>query len=203
MTKDEIVTVLNARLQKTETTTTIAEDIRAGLKYVSEGGLWPCLHHTATGTLTSATQYIAWPTDYRALDAITINDGTYESRPLTRLDGGFDQWLKNREDETSGNYSTPTEIAERAQKWYLDPVSDDNGGSDYTYTVRFWRYHPHQSEILFPESFREAVFDAVIGKYLMGRKQANSAVFYLACADREMADLPQDSKLTKIKYRDV
>jgi hypothetical protein len=199
-TKDNIVTALNSRLGRSETSTTIAEIIKAGLKFVSEGGLWPCLWNSKEDyTIESGTSYLDWPTDFRVLDEIRINDGTYDGDPLDEIT--YEEWLQNREDETSANYDEPVKFAQRGKRFYLDPVSDD----DYTGKVYFWRYHPDQAEIIFDDSFKEAVFNAVMGKYFesKGPAFADAATYYLNISLREMSRLPQDTKVSQVKYHDL
>jgi len=202
MTKAQIVTVLNSRLNRSETATTLAEAIKAGLKFVSDFARWPCLWHSAEYTTSEGDDNIAWPADFNELDRIVVNDGDNDSDPLTEIT--FREWLRNREDESSSNYDEPRHYAERGQYFYLDPPPDDN---NYTITVYFWRYHPDQDTILFPESFREAVFNAVMGKYIEAKGASETfmkaANYYLSISVREMNKLPRDERESRVKYHDI
>ncbi len=200
ITKANIVTQLNSRLGRSETATTLAEVIKAGLKFVSGLGRWPCLHTSKTDyALVSGTYYLAWPDNFRELDCIVLNDGTYDGEPLTEIK--YEEWKKNREDETSANYDESEHYANRGKFFYLDPISDGS----YTGKIDYWQWHPDQDTILFGDEFKEAVFNAVMGKYLEGKGPnfADAANFYLQIAVRECSGIPQDKKKSQIQYHDI
>ena len=178
--------------------------IRAGLRWLSEQARWSVLHTSAESTTTSGTQYVDYPANYRLPDKITVNDGTYESKALSRIT--FAKWCFNREDETSGDYDEPENYAIRRRRFYLDPIPDDNGGSNYTVTIWYWRYHPDQTSILFGEDFEQAVNYAVIAAYLEGKGRHSKAQYYRALAATEVALLRpgHSDKIERFtKYRDM
>ncbi|GAF67793.1 unnamed protein product, partial [marine sediment metagenome] len=70
--KATIVTVLNARLKRSESTTSIAAEITAALRHLSRLANWPDLHQISTQLLTHAQESDAVPTDFRKLDTVVI-----------------------------------------------------------------------------------------------------------------------------------
>jgi hypothetical protein len=197
MTKTEIVTVLNARLKRAETSTTLAEEIRAGLLYVSMAGLWPELHTSSTDALVAGDNSIDKPSGMMKEDKITLNDGTSEDDPLRKVD--WDYILKCRSG-TPGQ-SRPYYYTRRGSKFELDAACEQS----YTATIYYWQYHPNQTAILFGEQFREAIFNAVMYKYLEGKKLIQEAAYFRAIADSELARLSdtEDLNFSQVKYQDI
>ena len=201
ITKAEIVVVLNSRLKRAETETTIAEEMRSALWDLSRIAAWPDLHHYATEVVTSGTQYASYPTDFRLLDRLVINDGTYDYEPLGRMN--FDEWLLYRDQESSSNYDQPEFYSQRAKKFYLQPIPD----ASYTVKTWFWRYQPDSDTLLFSDQFREAIYNATMKKYLES-KGLEKSVRYDQISniyDRELGILlPEaDGDPTIVPFRDI
>lgn len=182
-----IIVTINNRLKVSENTSTpsatVLDAITSGLRWVSEQAKWSCLHTSDTSQSVDAGEFtLDFPIDYKELDYITLNDGTYEGPPLKELDGGFEQWLENRENEMSGNYDEPTHKIQRGMKWYLDPKADQT----YTADIWYWKFHPAVSElassILFGDRFTEPVKQACIAAYLDGKQRHSEAQYYFTQA---------------------
>ena len=189
ITKDNMVDELNARLNRSETTTTLAQEIRGALRYISGFAKWKALYVVSGGsdTIASGTNSIAYPTGLRVLDKIVFNDGTYDGKPLTEMD--WNQWLKNRHDESSTNYDEPKRYVERGSNIYLDPVPDDNDGvTDWAYTLYYWQWHPDQATILFGDEFEEALYELLMWKYLtaQGPEMEDAANYHLKLGIAEL-----------------
>jgi hypothetical protein len=180
--------------------------LRNTLRWLSRQGNWKCLHKTATAALVNGTTNIAQPADFNNLDAITLNDGTYNKEPLTPLEDGYNEWLTNRHNEPSNNYSEPKHYAERGTTYYLDPISD----TDYTATLAYWAIHATDAAglaaIAFPDVFELALCYAVISNYLNSKGRHEKAVYYRALAEAELDELRDgfEDKITRpIKYNDL
>ncbi len=202
ITKEELLTVLNARLARSETD--IDEEIRSALYDLSELALWPDLWTSDTSqTLASGDVSLSHPSDFRILDKIILNDGSNDGRPLTLIDGGFDQYLKRKEDESSTDYDEPLEYTPRGTLWYLDPTAD----GAYTTVIYYWKYATSLSSIDFSEPFREAIYNAVMMKYLEGKGLAQTPKF----AEKAQLYLRETTKLLPradrpnpvVAYRDI
>ena len=209
ITRTTIITALNEELNASESTTPSARMLRAmrtGLRFVSGLARWSCLHTSKTDYTTAAgDESIAWPANFRELDVIKVNDGTYDSAPLTEI--SYEKWQEHREDETTADYDQPEEFARREQKFYLQPRPDANSGSNYTVKVYYWRWHPDDSTILFGEDFEEVVNNAVIAAYLESKGRHVQAQYYKALAVGGAAELERthavDRKPRFIKYHDL
>lgn len=213
ITVANVITDLNDELTLSESTTTASTAVKKAmtkaLRWLSKRARWGCLHTSKEDYTTSAgDESIAWPDNFRVLDSIVVNDGTYDSKPLTKIT--YNKWLKRRADETSADYDEPEEYAERAQKFYLDPRPDANDGSNYTIKVWYWRWHPAitavSTPILFADVFKEAIVAATIAAYLDGKGRHAKAQYYWGLAENESDDLRrdfEDKKPRNVKYRDL
>jgi len=212
ITKAEILTVLNARLNRAETD--IDEEIRSALYDLSNMANWKDLWTSdTTNTLTAGDTYLSLPDNFKELDAIVLNDGSEDGEPLKPLVGGFREWLRRREGESSSDYDEPEYYVIRGKRFYLDPVSDDNDGNDYTATIYFWRTHPNDLDnILFGEQFREAIYNKTIAVYLQGlglamqASDASKLADALASYGREVNKLiatQADYRVAEAAYNDI
>jgi hypothetical protein len=197
ITKDDIATVLNARLVRAETATTLATQIKAGLAYLSERGRWPVLHSSSAVSLIAADSHIDYPTDLREIDKIILTDTTGSYDPLGKVDW---EYILQCRTGTPGN-TRPYNYCRRGAKLELDAACD----KAYTATVYFWRYHPDQATILFGDEWAEALYNAVIYKYLEGKKQVDQAAYFRRIADLEIEKFRDTEDLisTQAKYRDI
>ncbi len=197
VSKANLVSILNTRLIRAETTTTLADEIRAVLKFISGFAKWKDLWANSTGSLSSGDLTIAEPAGFRVHDAIILNDSTYNKRPLEFI--SYRQYLRGREDEASANYDEPLNYARRGGSLYLDPVPDGNDGTtDWAYTWYYWRFHPDQDEILFGDEFEEAMYEGVMWKYLtsQGVEMSDGANYHMQLMLDELRRLkPTDDEL--------
>lgn len=170
--------------------------IRTGLKWLSEKGIWSCLHHTDTEqSLATDDNSLDFPSDFRLLDKITLSDGTNVSEPLGEVD--YEDILIER--ATGTNAGQPENYCQRARKFELDMDSD----GDYDAVIDFWRYHPDQAEILFGAEFEDAVNYAVVGAYLDGKKQHVRARYYYGLAADALPEEAQDDEISMTVYQDL
>lgn len=195
ITKANIVTALNNRLKRAETEASIAGEIKSGLSYLSHEGNWPCLHTSADVNLVAGNNSIDFPANFKKEDEIILNDGTSDSEPLEEI--SWENILVIR----SGNpgRSEPNAYAKRGVKFELDSACE----KAYTATVYYWQNHPEQATILFGDEFEEALYNAVLYKYLEGKKQHQEAIYHKTICDSELAKQTQDRKPLQVKYRDM
>ncbi len=163
VTKAEIIAQVSKNLLGDSSTYTWAQIYRAVSKFfimLSERSNWPDLHIAGTSsiTLTDGTTYIAHPDNYKDLDAIVINDGTYDNRPLKEIT--YEAYLKRRSQEPSTSYDEPKRFARRGKFFWLDPIA----ATGYTAKLHYWRKHPgltsataDGSEIIFGDEFEPVI----------------------------------------------
>lgn len=145
----EILTAVNNNLERTETN--IDTEIRAALKLLSSIGDF--LEHKTTDTLSAGTTSINYPTDYKRLQALRLNDGSTDGMPLIPITQG--EYFARVANKTSADRAEPTHYAEFYRKFWPAPISDGN----YTATLWFWRYHPDSvSTIYFTDEFEPVIF---------------------------------------------
>jgi hypothetical protein len=197
ITQTTITEALNAILNASETTTTLARATRAGLRWVSEQGKWSCLHEQSPSySLTRGVNSMVWPDNFRKLDMIRLHDGTQDLPPLERTTfKGLERF-----GSYASQYGQPTKFVQREKKFELNKMCDVS----YTALVWYWRYHPDQAEILFGEEFEQAVNYAVISAYLEERGRHAKAQYYRRlAADALPAGDAEDKKERITKYRDL
>ncbi len=111
ITKTEIATVLNARLNRSETAASLSEQIRSVLWEISRLGNWADLFTSNTAALVDGTETITLPALFKALDEVIIsNAGVYDATVTYsenhRVTYGGSTW-RSLEDSNTGN--TPAE----------------------------------------------------------------------------------------------
>lgn len=164
ITKAEIVTVLNTRLLRAETLLTLAEPIRSALYDLSELAKWPDMWESDGQALTTVITTITKPADFRLLDTIILMDAALVYYPPL-IPAGLDETVRSMTPGTEAqNLGRPTTYIERGDMFVLFPIVDAN----YIAGILYWRYHPDMATILFSEPFREAIYNAVMMKYLEG-----------------------------------
>ena len=170
ITKAQIVTEINARLDRAETETTLAAAITAALLRLSAAKKWKCMWTSAAITVEDGDYSAAQPADFRLMDAVTIYDGA-SNYEMTEYDRKFAEYVEGR----LGTPATgrPQEWCLRGGNIYFGPEAD----GDYTLTVYYWRYHPAGDSVLFGDVFAEAIYAAVASEYLRGLGLTGEAKF--------------------------
>ena len=109
------------------------------------------LSSDTTQTLTSSSDYLAYPDLYKSLEkgGIILNDGTNDLSPLTKI--SFEEYGQLM---SSGIRTTPRVFAEHKQRFYLYPPP----GAAYTSVIWFYKYHAKDvANIEFGDEFSNAV----------------------------------------------
>lgn len=200
ITTATIVTAVNADLNKSETTVTLARAIRAGLKWVSRRGEYSILFvKEGEVELVATNNTIAKPAGLRLLDLIVLNDGSTDSDPLTET-----TWSKIKEARAGGtNSGEPTQYVERGGNYELNRDCD----GAYTAKLDYYRYHPDPSDIenaiLFGEEFEETINYAVTAAYLDSKMQHARAQYYWGMAENNLPEDAEDDEPSTVKYRDM
>jgi hypothetical protein len=160
ITSSEILAAVNNNLHRSETD--IDEQIRAALKVLSGAGNFLAAED-GSQTLSLADTYLDEPADYKALEAIVLNDGTNDGEPLSEIT--FGEYLGRKEDESSADYDEPLEYAHFNNRFYVEPAADGS----YTATIYYYRYHPDSiTTILFDDQWRDAIYS--LTSYLVAKK---------------------------------
>jgi hypothetical protein len=196
ITKTTIAAAVNADLNRSETPTTLARAIRAGLKWVSEQGAYSVLFvKGATAALVATNNTITKPTGLRLLDCIVLNDGTYDGEPLEQT-----TWDYIKGERANGtNSGEPGKYCERGTLYELDRDCDGS----YTAKIDYYQYHPDQDAILFGAEFEEAVNCAVIAAYLDSKGQHSRGQYYWARAEQNLPPDAEDDEPNTVTYRDM
>lgn len=209
ITAAEVLAEVNERLNRSETA--ITDELRAILKDLSiRGNFLTAIDESQT--LTSGTVSLDEPVDFKALveaghkgdRGIVLNDGIYDGKPLKEI--SYAEYLRRKKDETSANYDEPKYFAHWNNKFYLDPASDDNNGSDYTSKIHHYRFHPEStSSILFGDQFREAIYCGVTSKVEKKLKGSAANAQHELDYEREIAKLlsTEPKQPNFVKYRDI
>jgi hypothetical protein len=213
LTWKTVVASLNQDLAASESVTTCSarskRALRTALNWLSRQANWSCLHtSTEASALSSGSDSIDYPDNFKQEDEIILNDGTYDGEPLKKLKGGYNRYRKLRKDETTGSYDEPEEYVKRQNKFYLYPVAD----GAYTPTIYYWRYHPiddadiitDDPALLFTEEFEDCLNSAFIAAYLDTKKQYQRARFYFLKAQQLADELKlnlSDKKFKRVRRR--
>lgn len=205
ITKASLVTAINDELSTSFIAVTLSALIQRRLvkamKWLSRQAKWSCLHTYDTKTLAAGESSVAKPDYFRIMDIIKVNDGTYDSRPLTRLAQGFTEYHRNIEDLTSGLYSEPLEFIEQGDNIYFSPVADKS----YTVKIWYYAYNYDLDNILFPDELKEALELACIAAYLDGIGRHEKAQYYWQQAQIEAFENSQliDRQMNFTKCRNL
>jgi len=148
--KADILTFVNGQLKRNETD--IDVQIQSILNDLSDENL--LVNTDEDQSLSSGSIYLTYPTGFKELISITLNDGTYWGEPLIALPGGHKEYRELVEESVSSNYDEPEHYSEFDKKFWLWPIA----GGDYDARIEFYRYHPQDvSNILFGDEFKNAI----------------------------------------------
>ena len=198
-TNSTIVAAVNEWLEISLTTTSSAFLLarRQALHWLSEREKWSCLHVLDNEESLSANDnQVAWPTGFRELDCIVLNDGETDSKPLEEC--SFDEIKRDRAD-TPLNTGEPSKFSQRGKVFELNKDCDQA----YTAKVSYWRYHPDQEEILFGEEFKWSLYYATCAAYLEGKGRHSKALYYWQLAKSKLPKQKKETKPRKKKFRDL
>lgn len=190
ITKDEIAVVLNARLNRSVTASSISEEIQAALVDLSTRAHCPDLYTDEDVNLVQTDDAADFPENLSDYDMLSIDGG----EPLEEVSLEVIQ----------GSISTgePSHFAVRGRKFHLWPTCSGS----YTLTIHFWKYHPSGDTIHFGDEYREAVYCGVIAKYLEGLGLVKDSKYDAALLAyyREVEKLGQDNVRPPISpYNDL
>ncbi len=131
VTKANILAFVNSKLHVSETD--IDAEIQEVLDELSDENLLTA--KLEVSDLAAGTTTIAFPTLYKMLVAITLNDGSRDLRPLVAIPGGQVEY--RRLIRLSPSQGTPEWYSEFGQEFVIYPTS--NGV--YTPTIEYFKFH--------------------------------------------------------------
>lgn len=183
-----VLAVVNARLNRTETS--ISTQLRAALREITGRGDF--LAATEDAAIVQGDGYISYPTDFKALDRILIDDNELE-------EAVFEDIMPRDADAAQ---EEPTEFAPFNRRFYLNSVSN----AAYTAVIYYYRYHPGDvSSILLEDEFLEAVYCLTTAKVAAAFDLDEKAAKWYRLYEREMPLLmAQEPKQVKhVQYHDI
>lgn len=205
--KSEILSFCNTKLIRNDSIADIIDEINLVLDDLSKMGKWPDLYRANVEadrvTLSSGTSSSNLPTGLRVLDYIVINDGDSDGAPLTELE--FNDWLEEREDESSSNYDEPVQFARRGKQLFWQPIPD----GAYTAKFWFWRHHPGTSgeteDILFGNEFDRVIKYGVCAEVAKTHKMTGYIELWEGRYLAEVVKMVPEEDLitTTVRYHDV
>jgi hypothetical protein len=196
ITKAEILTHLNAELNRSETD--IDAHILQAMKDLSlaDEFVWV---ETTVPTIIGRTYY-SLPTDYKRLMTIKVSDNT----PLEKISWQYYQELIA--DQTSANRGEPDYFAIHGGFWYPYPTPD----AIYTVTLFYNAFIlESESEVnavdnidgYYTDIYRKALYDLTKAHYLLSKGLKEDAADYLNIF--RSIDLPPLQKLIEREVRSI
>jgi len=158
ITAAEIVTFVNAVLNRAETTSTIEQDILAVLRDLA--GLYTIKATDTSQSLTSSSTYLAYPTasldsEGAIISVVLTDSASVDYPPLDLLSGGWVEYLGRMQDYTGSSRSVPGYMACHDRKIYLWPPPS----SAYTSSIVYFKRHDEDAaDIEFSEDWRNAIY---------------------------------------------
>jgi hypothetical protein len=152
ITKANIIAFVNEalRLKLGSTSTELDIAIQTCLNDLSNANLLPAEDTAQTLILDSKT--LDYPTAFKQLISIVLNDGTYDLEPLRAIPGGMTEYGRLMKNFSSG--SEPTHYTEFNKKFYLWTPS----GGAYTAKIKHYKFHAQSvASIEFGDEFSNAI----------------------------------------------
>jgi hypothetical protein len=153
ITKANIILFVNETLllKLNSTSTELDIALQLCLNDLSNANLLPAEDTTQTLALNSKT--LDYPTAFKQLISIVLNDGTNDGEPLKPIPGGmveYDRLMKNFSAGTG-----PTHYTEFNKKFYLWTPA----GASYTATIKHYKFHAQSvATIEFGDEFTNAIY---------------------------------------------
>jgi len=194
--KAEILTFINDNLHRTETAAKVAVPIQTVLNDLSNLNFLTA--EDTEQTLTAGDTELVYPTLYKALVSIVLNDGSYDGAPLRALAGGYKEYLRLMENFNSGLRSEPEWQAEYESKFYPYPVA----GQSYTVVIKYYKFHAQSVDAIeFGDEFRNCInYGAaffVALKYGLSRYQGIWGPMYASEKETRRLSAPSQPYITR------
>lgn len=144
--KSEILSAVNDNLRRKETN--IDVQLRQSLGYISKQGNY-LFATDSSQTITTISNSVNYPTDYKDVFSICLNDGNTDSKPLDKIE--YAVYKTYIADNSTG---LPIYFAEFNNCFLFYPLSTQT----FTVKIDYVRFHPYSLDtILFDEKFRTAI----------------------------------------------
>jgi hypothetical protein len=199
VTKAQILTALNLRLNRSETD--IDTFIVEALANLCGRGLWKDLWTTdnSTGTLADGSASFNLPTDLMAIDRIVLHDGTDYGDPLKLA--SWDDMLTWRKGTQTG--AEPGYYCPRGRTAQVHPAAD----AAYTPYVYYWKWAVSADSIPFRDLFRPVLTYATQAFFCAGVGLAADPKFteQWGLYENALAKLvgEKDTQVHQVMYHDV
>lgn len=188
---------LNEALSRAETDATIQLSFHDALEQISED--LDCLEASATGTVSSGESTLAYPANYKRLRH--SRDGPClwayvstesEPLPLRKMEGTQLPAL------TAGD---PAEFEEYGETFRFDRELS----RDMSYRLDYYRYHPRQDTVLYPDRFLRAVCYLTTAFFAVLMDLDETAAKWLGLYQGEAGKLRESVKRPsrRVRYADL
>ncbi|MDD5501962.1 MAG: hypothetical protein PHH26_00675 [Candidatus Thermoplasmatota archaeon] len=189
ITKAGIISFVNEALKLEELATSTAYDIalQTCLNDLSNCNLLPAEDISQSLVLEGKT--LNYPTAFKQLISIVLNDGSYDGKPLKLIPGGMSEYGRLMQNYSSNGVGEPTHQTEFNKKFYIYPPAD----GAYTAKIKHYKFHAQSiTTIEFGDEFANAInlgtayFKAVLTNRPVETVTKYSQLYY---AEREIRRL--------------
>ena len=196
ITHAEVLAALNIRLARTETD--VSEYLRAAAIHIAQRT--GRLELFESISLTDGTGGYDLDAASGDVVAVTVNDGTYESGPLERID--LAELTRRRQDASGGTEAEPTAFCTRNRTIYFDPVPDT------AYTATIWYIGVHGQTVTaleLPEDWRELVVARTCYEYALAMRLFEDAAVWERKFEGDLKAARGAGAMAAgaVKYRDI
>ncbi len=154
ITYAKTLTFVNSVLRRTETDVNV--ELQTVLDELSD--LYLLIGQDTSQTLSDGSVSFSKPSLCIEVTQITLNDGSYDLRPLIALPGGYKEYLRLIANISTGDRSVPRWRTEHNGVYYVYPTS----GGSYTSTIDFYKRHADHADgaddISFGDEFRSCIY---------------------------------------------
>ncbi len=191
ITAAEVLTFLNAKLIRTETTADIQEVLRDALQRLARDGDF--LQGTATGTVSDGDTALDYPTDYKSkIDLWVYLSSDTEPKPLGKMEEGQRPGLSEGQPSVCNEFNGQF-------------LFNYEANQDYLYALDYYKYHARSSTIEFGDEFRQAVYYLTTGLFAAGKSGlGDEEVRWLGMYEGELEKLKDQVKTRPrfVRYSD-
>ena len=190
ITKAQILSFTNSRLQRADAASDIEESIKMILRDIAS--YYVLTDTDTTQTLTTTDLTLDYPSDAldgeQAIKSVILTDSSsVQQAPLIYLPGGWREYNRLMEQFTSGNRSYPSHMVCFRRKIYLWPAPSQA----YTTSIEYLKRHPEDVDnIEYTEDWRNAILFGVCREVAYDNKMTEQMAFwenrYLVERDRQI-----------------
>jgi hypothetical protein len=190
ITKAQILSFTNSRLQRADSASDIEESIKMILRDIAS--FYVLDDEDTSQTLTSSDLTLDYPSDAldgeQAIKSVILTDSSsVQQAPLTYISGGWRDYNRLMDQYTSGYSSYPASMVCFRRKIYLWPPPSQN----YTVSIEYYKRHPEDVDnIEYTEDWRNAILAGVTREVAYDNKMTDQIVLwenrYMVERDRQI-----------------